>query len=97
MNKLGATAADEAMAIEVLGFLASDPDRLGQFAAMAGIDLADIREAATQPGFLPAVMEFLMQDDAQLIAFAAQSGRRPESVAAAARRLGVDQWERDIP
>jgi hypothetical protein len=97
MNKLGATASDEAMAIEALGFLAGDPDLLGQFAAMAGLDLADIRTAAAQPGFLLAVMEFLMQDDAHLVAFATQSGRRPESVAAAARRLGAGHWERDIP
>lgn len=97
MNRAGATAADEAMAIEVLGFLAEDPDRLAQFVALAGIDLADLRSAAAQPGFLAGVMEFLMQDDSLVIAFASHANRRPESVAAAARRMGVGAWERDIP
>ena len=89
--------ADQQVAIDALTFLAGDMDRLGGFLALTGIGVGDIRASASDPGFLVAVMEYLMQDDALLIAFAGEAGLRPEAVAAAARRLGAGGWERDIP
>lgn len=87
--------AAEAIAVSALAFLAADDERLGQFAALAGIDLAGIREVAGQPGFLTAVMDHVMSDEPLLLAFAASEGIRPEEVVRAARTLGAGPWERD--
>lgn len=87
---------DEAIAAEALAFLAEEPDRLGRFLSLAGIDPGGIREAAGQPGFLMAVMEHLMSDDSLLITFAANRGVKPETVVRAAHRLGAAPWERDF-
>jgi hypothetical protein len=84
----------EALAAKALGFLAAEPERLGRFLSLAGIDIAHIRTAAAEPGFLAAVMEHLMGDEALLLAFAANEGIKPETVVKAAHALGVVPWER---
>lgn len=86
----------EALAAEALAFLAAEPDRLGRFLSLAGIDPGHIRQAAAEPGFLAAVMEHLMSDETLLVAFAANRGLKPEAVVRAAHRLGAAPWERDF-
>ena len=86
----------EAVAAEALAFLAEEPDRLGRFLSLAGIDPGQIRQAAAEPGFLAAVMEHLMSDETLLVAFAANRGLKPEAVVRAAHRLGAAPWERDF-
>lgn len=86
----------EQMAAEVLAFLAGEEDRLQRFAALAGIDLGQIRDLAGQPEFLTAIMEHLMGDEPLLLAFAAHAGVRPEAVVRAAHALGAGPWERDF-
>jgi len=88
--------AAEAVAAGALAFLAGDEERLQRFAGLAGIDLGQIREVARQPGFLAAVMEHVMADEALLLAFAANEGLRPEEVVRAAHALGAGPWERDF-
>lgn len=87
--------AAEDIAARALAFLAADEDRLTRFAALAGIDLGQIRDIAGQPGFLAAVMEHLMGDEPLLLAFAAEEGVKPEVVVRAAHALGAGPWERD--
>jgi hypothetical protein len=84
----------EDLATKALGFLAAEPERLDRFLSLAGIDLGHIREAAGEPGFLAAVMEHLMGDEALLVAFAANEGIKPEQVVKAAHALGIVPWER---
>ncbi len=49
--------AAEALAIQTLGFIASDPALLPRFLAITGIDAGQIRAAAMQPGFLAGVID----------------------------------------
>jgi len=77
----------EALAIEVLRFLASDIDRLGGFLAQSGLSPENLRAAAGSPGFLAAVLSYLMQDDTLLLGFAEQSGRDPRQITIARDRL----------
>ncbi len=49
--------AAEKTAIAALAFLAADPEQLSRFAAIAGLDLANLRQAAREPGFLAAVLD----------------------------------------
>jgi hypothetical protein len=90
-------SADEAqgVAIEALGFLAGDPDRLGRFLAITGLGPENLRAAASEPGFLGQVLGHLAEDESLLLAFAANSGQDPGRVAAAHARLAGPRHERD--
>lgn len=80
------------LAALALGFLASDPDRLGRFLALSGLDPSNIRQAAQSPTFLPAVLDHLLADETLLLAFAEAEGLKPETVAEA--RAGFDAQRR---
>jgi hypothetical protein len=81
-------AAAEALAVQALGFLATDPERLGRFLALSGIDPHAIREAAREPHFLAGVLDHLLSDEAGLLLpFAAGAGVKPEEIAAAGAAL----------
>lgn len=73
----------EELAIQVLGFIGRDPEHLGRFLSLSGIGPAQLREAASEPGFLLGVLEFVMADETLLLAFTSNSGVRPTMIAAA--------------
>lgn len=75
--------AAEQMAIEALGWLAADGDRLERFLAVSGLGPANLRRAAAEPRFLAAILDYLASNEALLVEFAAHSGRGPEDVARA--------------
>jgi hypothetical protein len=81
----------QAIAIEALSFLAGDPERLGRFLAVTGLGPENLRAAAAGPGFLAQVLHYLAQDEALLLAFAANGGHRPERVSQAHRALTRDR------
>jgi hypothetical protein len=80
----------EAIAIQGLQFLVGDADALGRFLALSGIGPHDIRAAAAEPGFLAGVLEFFLEDESLLLAFAAQAAIRPTMIAAARHALAGD-------
>lgn len=57
----------EYFAVQVLGWLATDPARIGGFLAMSGTAPQDLRARAADPDFLLAVVEFLLADEAMLL------------------------------
>lgn len=71
-----------------LGFLASEPDRFARFLALSGLDPSTIRSAAADPGFLPAVLDHVLSDEALVIAFACSEALPPEQVVEARMVLG---------
>jgi hypothetical protein len=77
----------ETLAVEALSFLAADPERLSRFLSLSGVDIASLRHAAAQEGFLAGIMAHLAADEALLMEFAAASGRAPEQIAAACQSL----------
>jgi hypothetical protein len=85
----------EALAIEALGFLAADENRLAQFVAATGYDLAAIRSQASLPEFQAGLLEFLMSDESLLLVFAGHQGIAPGEVAAARQALLPDtaMWD----
>lgn len=74
----------EVLAAEILGWLAEDGARIGAFLAAAGIPPAGVRGAAREPGFLLAVIEFVMADEPLLVACCRSLGV-PATAPAAAR------------
>ena len=87
----------EIVAVQALGFIAGEPERLGLFLAESGIGPETLRTAATDPQFLASVLDFVMRDDATVKAFAAASQLHPTNIAAAHQALNDPEWERDVP
>jgi hypothetical protein len=77
------SAEAEDIAIRGLGFLASDPERLGLFLAATGLGPENLRAAAGEPTFLASVMAHLAADDSLLAAAAGTIGLPVERVALA--------------
>jgi len=73
----------EMLAIRALQYLAGDPGQIARFLALSGIAPEDVREAAKSADFLSGVLDFLMGDEAALVAFAASAGCEPGEVAVA--------------
>ena len=99
MNKASGNSreAAEALAIQALNFLATEPERLGRFLALSGLGPESIRAAAAESGFLAGVLAHLGEDESQLVAFAAQAGVTPAEVDRARRLLAGGNFERDVP
>jgi hypothetical protein len=68
----------EALAVQALAWMASNPDLIGRFLAMTGAGPADLRVRAAEPEFLGFVLDFLLSDEAALVAFAADASIRPD-------------------
>ena len=76
------------LAIAAVGFLAAEPDRLSRFLALSGLGPHNLRATAADPGFLVAVLDYLIADEPLLVGFAAAQALPPERVVAARRALG---------
>lgn len=76
--KLGQQDA-QAVALKALTFLAGDEALLSRFVALTGCGLDDIKARMADDGFLAAVLDFLLADEASLLAFAEAEGMAPET------------------
>jgi len=83
------THADEAeiLAINALGFLASDGERLQRFMDLSGLDVAAIRAGAANPAFLGGILDHLLADESLLLIFAEEQQLRPERISDLRRKL----------
>jgi hypothetical protein len=95
-NASGSKEAAETLAIQALGFIAEEPDRLAAFLAETGLSPDSIRESASQPHFLLGVLEHMLSNESLLVAFADSAGINPADVARARGAMG-GHWERDLP
>lgn len=66
--------AAEQVAVSALVWIAGDQDLCGAFLASTGADAADLRERAGDPDFLGFVLDFLLGDEASLLAFCEAEG-----------------------
>ena len=73
---------DEAAAIatQALAYIAGDGARLGRFLAESGLGPESLRQAARDPSFLPAVLDFILSHEHDLVDFAAIAGIDPKRV-----------------
>jgi hypothetical protein len=68
----------EALAIRALAWMAGDEELIGRFLATTGAGPGDLRARAAEPDFLGFVLDFLLADEAALVAFAAAENIRAE-------------------
>jgi hypothetical protein len=91
MNRLRkdlSTEMAEGLAISGLAFLASDVERLEPFLSLSGLSPHNVRAAASDPGFLRAVLEHIVADESLLLAFSANEQLSPDQILRALQRLG---------
>lgn len=86
----------EDLAIRALGYIAGDPTLMSRFLALTGIEAADIRQAAAQPGFLAGVLQFIAAHEPTLVAFSEAESIPPQEILKAMRALplGSDDYDR---
>ena len=77
----------EVLAIQALGFIAQDEERLGRFLALTGMGPTEIRDAARDRHFLVGVLDYLIGDEALLVAFATHANVDPTTVGIAHKAL----------
>lgn len=82
---------DEAAAIatQALAYIAGDGARLGRFLAESGLGPENLRKAARDPAFLPAVLDFILSHERDLVDFAAIAGIEPKLVGRARDALAA--------
>lgn len=95
-SRTGDTGAASALAVQVLTWLAEEPERLVRFLDVTGLTPNSIRGAAAEPHFLASVLEYLLQDERLLVAFASNAGVAPTDVERARHTL-AGTWERETP
>lgn len=64
----------ETIALQALAWLAANDDLLPVFLGATGASEADLRARAAEPEFLGSVLDFLMMDDAWVVAFCEGQG-----------------------
>jgi Protein of unknown function (DUF3572) len=94
--KSGGVSPDGAMGIatQALAYIAGDGARLGRFLAESGLGPENLRQAARDPSFLPAVLDFILSHEHDLIDFATIAGIDPKLVSRARDALAGTPTDR---
>lgn len=77
----------EIVGLQALGWLASNEELMPVFLGATGASMSDVRTQASDPAFLGAVLDFLMQDDAWIVAFCEAAGLAPTAAQEARQAL----------
>jgi hypothetical protein len=77
----------QTIALKALGYLAADDGLLEPFLASTGLLVADLRAGATDSAFLAGILDYFLQNEALLLAFAGASELAPETIVQARQRL----------
>ena len=71
--------AAEEIALKGLAWLATHDDLMPVFMGATGVSVSDLRDRASDPEFLGSVLDFLLMDDAWIMAFCAAEGLANEA------------------
>ncbi len=87
MKVVGDVESAQTIALKELAYLAGDENWLNHFLAASGMDLSDLKACATDIGFLAGLMDYFLQNEALLLAFAGASELAPETIVRARQHL----------
>ncbi|OCP01240.1 MULTISPECIES: DUF3572 domain-containing protein [unclassified Ensifer] len=73
----------EEIAIDILAWLAGEPELLSRFLALTGTEPESLRTAIAEPGFMGGIIAFLMDHEPTLMAFCQATGTAPQDVVSA--------------
>ena len=77
----------QTIALKALGYLAADEELLEPFLGATGLMAGDLRAGAMDNAFLAGVLDYFLQNEALLLAFAGASELAPETIVRARQRL----------
>ncbi len=83
--------ADEALALQALGWILTDEPRAERLLALTGLGPDDLRGSLGERTTLAAMLSFLTAYEADLVACSVALHIKPEALAAAAHRLAGDE------
>lgn len=83
----GDTETSQTIALKALGYLAADDDLLEPFLSSTGLAVGDLKAGATDSAFLAGILDYFLQNEALLLAFAGASELAPETIVQARQRL----------
>ena len=83
----GDAETSQTIALKALGYLAADEDLLEPFLDATGLAVADLRAGVTDSAFLAGILDYFLQNEALLLAFAGASELAPETIVRARQRL----------
>lgn len=66
----------ETLALQALSWLITQPEEFSAFQAASGANPADMASLAQSPAFLGAVLDFVLEADARVMAFCDAHGKR---------------------
>jgi hypothetical protein len=92
-HKKIATEQAEDLALRTLAYIADDDERLGRFLDTTGLRPETIRTAATSPGFLAAVLDYVAADEPLLVSLAQALDLKPERIMEARWTLSPSEFE----
>lgn len=75
------------IALLYMAYLASNDEKLGQFCNLSGMGQGELRDRLLEPAFQAFLLDFLLQDESELIAFAAEHNLKPEAIMMARSKL----------
>jgi hypothetical protein len=75
------------IALKYMVFIASNEDRLATFCNLSGLGEADLKQRLPEPEFQGFLLDTLLQNESELLAFAAEHGLKPESIMRARAKL----------
>lgn len=70
-----------------MGYLASNDEKLGQFCNLSGMGQSELTQRLLEPSFQGFLLDFLLQDESELLAFTAEHGMKPETIMIARSKL----------
>jgi Protein of unknown function (DUF3572) len=73
--------------LKYMSYLASDSDKLTAFCSQFGLGIDDLRSRLAEPDFQGFLLDTLLQDESELLAFAADHNMRPETIMLARSKL----------
>lgn len=79
--------AAETIALQALAHIAADEDRIAAFLALTGLSVDELRKAAGDAHVLGGVLDFLLGDEASLLAFCETHDMAPDMPGRARRAL----------
>jgi hypothetical protein len=85
--KIASVEDAQAVALQAIAFIAGDEELLSSFVALTGCGIDEIRQRIAEDAFLGGVLDFILGDEATLLAFAEASGLAPETPMAARARF----------
>lgn len=83
----GDTERAQTIALKALAYLAGDEDWLNHFLNATGMNLGGLKTGAGDIGFLAGLMDYFLQNEDLLIAFAAAGELAPETIVRARQHL----------